>query len=83
MAVEHGIPIQIDHKPYKAPKSPMTGAELRALPSPPIGPDQDLFLVVPGPEDDRLVGDNDSVELKEGTHFYTAPTTINPGRSGA
>lgn len=76
---ERFIPIQIDHKPYKAPKTPMTGAEIRALASPPIGSDQDLFQVVPGPKDDIKVGDQDSIGLEPGMHFYTAPKTINPG----
>jgi hypothetical protein len=43
---EHQIPIQIDHKPYKAEKTPMTGAELRTLASPNVGADRDLFRVV-------------------------------------
>ncbi|MEK6289217.1 MAG: multiubiquitin domain-containing protein [Acidobacteriota bacterium] len=73
------IPIQIDHKPYKAPKTPMTGAELRALAEPPIGADRDLFRVVPGPGDDVKVEDNDSVALEPGMHFYSAPKQINPG----
>lgn len=76
---EDHIPIQIDHKPYKAPKTPMTGAELKALADPPIGNDRDLFRVVPGPADDVLVNDGDSVDLQPGMHFYTAPKTINPG----
>lgn len=73
------IPIEIDNKPYKAPKTPMTGAELRALAHPPIGPERDLFRVVPGPEDDVKVGNSDPVDLKPGMHFYSAPTSINPG----
>ena len=73
------IPIHIDHKKYKAPKTPMTGAELRRLADPDIGRVHDLFRVVPGPCDDDLVEDTEEVELKKGRHFYSAPTTINPG----
>lgn len=73
------IPIQIDRKPYKAPKSPMTSAELRQLADPDIGEDRDLYLTVPGPGDDDLIEDRASVELKPGMHFYTAPRSINPG----
>jgi len=76
------IPIQIDHAPYKAPRTPMTGAEIRALAEPPIGVDRDLFRVVPGPADDVKVGDQDPVNLEPGMHFYSAPKTINPGGSG-
>jgi len=73
------IIIHINHTKYDAPKTPMTGAELRALPSPAIGPEHDLYLVVPGPGDDNRIDAAEAVELKNGMHFYTAPTTINPG----
>lgn len=79
---DHGVPIQIDGKPYKAPTATMTGAGIRALVTPPIGPDRDLFLVVPGPADDVKVGDTDAIEVKPGSHFFSAPTTINPGDTG-
>lgn len=75
----HQIPIQIDHKPYKAEKTPMTGAELRVLADPDVGGDRDLFRVVAGPGDDVKVGDQESVGLEPGMHFYSAPKTINPG----
>lgn len=77
------IPIQIDHKPYKASKTPMTGAEIRTLSDPHLGEDRDLFRVVPGPGDDVVVGDAESVDLKPGMHFYSAPRTINPGADHA
>ena len=73
------IPINIDHKPYKAPHTPMTGSELRVLADPDIDGEHDLFQVVPGPADDVLVNDADAVDLKPGMHFYSAPKTINPG----
>ena len=38
-----------------------------------------LFLTVPGPADDRLIGDSDPVDLDQGMHFYSAPRSINPG----
>ncbi|HJZ90603.1 MAG TPA: multiubiquitin domain-containing protein [Gemmataceae bacterium] len=75
----HEIPIRIDHKPYKAPKPVMTGAELRVLATPPISQEYDLWLENPGPEDDIKVGDDMPVKLKEGMHFYISPKTINPG----
>jgi hypothetical protein len=79
MPQDQGIPINIDHKPLKAPKTPMTGPELRALAVPPIGPDRDLFRVVPGPADDIKIADSEEVDLAPGMHFYSAPTSINPG----
>ena len=80
---EHHIPINIDHKPYQAPKTPMTAEELRVLADPDIGPDRDLFLTVPGPADDRLIRDGESVDLRPGMHFYSAPRSINPGGADA
>lgn len=80
MAGDHPIPIQIDHKTYKVTKLSMTGAELRALAQPPIGTDRDLFEELPGPSDDKKIGDEDIVEIKPGMHFYTTPATINPGK---
>lgn len=79
MSQPETIDIIIDKKNYKAPKSPMTGLELRALAQPPIGPDRDLWQVVPGKADDHKVGDAEEVALKPGMHFYSAPATINPG----
>jgi hypothetical protein len=75
------IPIQIDHRPYKAPRSPMTVAELRVLAEPDISTDYDLFREVPGPGDDVKLGDTESVELRPGMHFYSVLRQINPGAS--
>ncbi|MEF3691709.1 MAG: multiubiquitin domain-containing protein [Candidatus Moraniibacteriota bacterium] len=80
MKQEKETVIHIDNKPYKTSKGSMTGAEIRFLPEPNIGSDRDLFLVVPGPQDDRKIGDDESVELHNGMHFYSAPTNINPGK---
>ena len=71
--------IQIDRVHYTVSKPQMTGAELRAVPQPPIGADRDLFEVVPG-HPDRKLGDADVVEIRNGKRFFTAPATINPGR---
>lgn len=73
------VTIHIDKDTFQVPQTSMTGTELRALPTPPIGPDRDLFEVVPGPADDILIGNDQTVELKDGMHFFTAPSTINPG----
>ena len=70
--------IQIDRKIYKVELKYMTGLQLRALPSPPIGPDRDLFEVVQGGSD-RKIGDKDSVEMRNGLRFFSAPAVINPG----
>jgi hypothetical protein len=73
------VTIHIDKEKFKVNDGSMTGAQLRQLPTPAIGADRDLVLVVPGPADDILVGDEQEIELKDGMHFFTAPSTINPG----
>jgi Multiubiquitin len=73
------IAIQIDRVHYEVDVRQMTGEQLRHLPQPPIGPDRDLFEVVPG-HPDRKIGDSEEVELRNGTRFFTAPAHINPGR---
>jgi len=70
--------IQIDRVHYTVHQSQMTGADLRRVPPTPIGPDRDLFEVVPG-HPDQKVGDEDVVEIRNGKRFFTAPSTINPG----
>jgi hypothetical protein len=72
------FPIHIDREMFKVTKTSMTGAELRALTTPPIGPDRDLYQVVPGGQD-VLVKDDVPVGLKPGTHFVTAPKKVTPG----
>lgn len=73
------VTIHIDKKEFKLSESAMTGAQLRALPTPPIGPDRDLYEEVPG-EEDILIESATVVTLRDGMHFFTAPHSINPGR---
>jgi len=75
--------IFIDREQFKVENEVMSGAELRALPTPPIGQDRDLWEEVPGPGDDRKINDTDVVTLKEGTHFFTTPRAVTPGASDA
>jgi hypothetical protein len=44
---DHGVPIQSDGKPYKASAATMTGADIRALATPPIGPDRSWWSLGP------------------------------------
>jgi hypothetical protein len=76
------IPIFIDHVKYDAPSRHLTGAQLKSLPVPPVADDRDLWLEVPGPKDDELVDHATKYEMKPGSHYYTAPKTINPGADG-
>jgi hypothetical protein len=73
------FPIFVDKQKFEVSGDKITGAAVRALPTPPIGPDRDLYLVVPGGEDE-LVGDAQSVEVKPGTKFMSVPRHITPGR---
>lgn len=70
--------IQIDRVHYTVAQHQMTGADLRRVPPTAIGPDRDLFEVVPGGTD-RKIGDVDVVEIRNGVRFFTAPAQINPG----
>lgn len=71
--------IQIDREHFTVHQLTLTGAQLRQLPSPPTGPDRDLFEVVPG-HPDRKIANDESVEMHDGLRFFTAPAQINPGR---
>lgn len=80
----HGPPdkkvfhIRIDRTGFTVEEDELTGAELRQLPSPPIGSDRDLFEVVPGGSDKKIT-DTDPVTMRDGLRFFTAPAQINPG----
>jgi hypothetical protein len=74
--------IKIDRIEYRVANEELTGAELRQLPEPPIGPDLDLFEVIPG-QQDRKISDTYVVEIINGKRFFTTPAHINPGRRSA
>jgi hypothetical protein len=75
---EHPFDIKIDRTEFKVKEHFRTGAQLRALPNPPIGPDRDLFEVVPGGSDEKIA-DTQEVKMRDGLRFFTAPAQINPG----
>lgn len=75
----HVFRIQIDREHFTVHQPTLTGAQLRQLPTPPIGPDRDLFEVVPG-HPDRKIANDEPVEMHDGLRFFTAPAQINPGR---
>ena len=70
--------IVIDGKRYRAPARVMTGAQLRQLAEPNIGPEYDLWQEVPGGED-NLVEDKERIKLRDGMGFYSSSCEINPG----
>lgn len=71
--------IKIDRAEYKVREAVLTGAQLRKLPKPDIGPERDLFEVVPGGSDLKIENDM-QVKMRDGLRFFTAPAQINPGR---
>jgi hypothetical protein len=76
---KHSFAIKIDRVTYEVHEHELTGLQLRHLPNPPIGPDRDLFEVVPGGSDKKIL-DADVVKMRDGLRFFTAPAQINPGR---
>lgn len=78
---QHPIIIHINSKPYEAPKPVMTGREIKELAKGP--PEYLLVLVVGEPDevaggDDKIIADNESVDLKSGMRFRI----INPATFG-
>ncbi len=74
----HTFTIRIDRTAYKVRAEQLTGLQLRQLSNPPIGPDRDLFEVVPGGSDIKIL-DDQVVQMRDGLRFFTAPAQINPG----
>lgn len=70
--------IQIDRTRYIVTQRFMTGEQLRHVPPTPIGPDRDLFEVVPGGPDRKIENDT-VVEIRSGLRFFSVPAQINPG----
>jgi Multiubiquitin len=70
--------IKIDRTEYEVEQSSLTGTQLRSVAVPPIGMDRDLFEVVPGGSD-RKIANEESVPMRDGLRFFTAPAQINPG----
>ena len=70
--------IQIDRTHFTVSQEQLSGALIRALPTPPIGPDRDLYEIRPS-QPDLLVEDTTVVTMHDGLRFFTAPKQINPG----
>lgn len=72
--------IRIDRADYETTATFLIGAQLRELAVPDIGPERDLWLVVPGDQDKKIAQD-EPVEMKHGLRLFTAPGQINPGQT--
>jgi hypothetical protein len=70
--------ISIDREKFRVDREEMTGHDVRHVPTPAIGPDRDLFEVLPD-HVDRKVTEDYVVEIYDGKRFFTAPAHINPG----
>ena len=80
------LTIRIDRKEYPVPldlldAGHLTGRQIRRLADPNIGPDRDLFEVVPGGSD-RKIDDGQTVLIRDHMRFFSAPAVINPGSVG-
>jgi hypothetical protein len=79
MAGPDQFQIQIDRVHFTVEVAQISGSDLRKLPTPPIGADRDLFEVVPGGTDLKIL-DDALIELRNGKRFFSAPAQINPGK---
>lgn len=75
MAGHDEVTIHVDKKTFEV-TSPQTGGQLRLLGS--LASNYDLWEEVPGGQD-KLIEPADSVELKNGMHFFSVEQNINPG----
>ena len=80
------LTIRIDREDYPVPfellqDGTLTGLQIRRFPNPDIGPERDLFEVVPGGSD-RKIENDERVRIQDGMRFFSAPAVINPGCAG-
>lgn len=73
------IAIFIDGAKYHATAKELTGAQIRALATPPVAEDRDLWLDVVD-KLDELVEDDQIVRLDAKMRFFSVPREINPGQ---
>lgn len=73
------ITIYVNKHPFRVRDEPLTGAALKELPTPPIGPDLDLVRIMHGGESDLFVRPDEVVELQDGSEFFAVPRTIMAG----
>jgi hypothetical protein len=73
------ITIYIDRSAFRVRRRALTGGALRTLATPAIGGEYELYHVSPGGEQDRLVHDEEVVELEDGGQFFSAPKMILAG----
>ena len=72
------IPIVVDQQHFKWPVRNATGLELKELVH---KTDKSLWMKVNGPHDDKLIADNEEVDLepKDHRHFFTGDCHTTEG----
>ena len=70
MTERDAIEIVIDKQEVRTRAKVMNGKEIRALHTPPISADRDLWLAVPGMGVDPKIGDHEEVQLQDRMRFY-------------
>ena len=63
--------IHIDGVEYKVSQASLTGIQIKALAH--KDAQYQLFLEQHGNDPDKLIGDTEGVQMKNGLHFYTVP----------
>jgi hypothetical protein len=77
---EGEIEIQINRQTFRIERRPLSGADLRRLPTPPLGNEVDIFQVSKlSGAPDVPVADHQLVDLDNGTVFFSAPRHVLPG----
>lgn len=71
--------IVVDTKAIVSENESVTGAIIRRLIAPPIGPDRDLYRDIEGAPDEKIE-DDEVVTLTKGAEFYSVPRVIAPGQ---
>ena len=71
-----GVAIYLNRKPYHVPTDSFKAAVLRELSTPPIGPELDLYRVVPGNHEDVKLNHSEVITINlhnasQGRHFYS------------
>lgn len=72
------VSITLNGLTFRVEGAAITGAALRALPTPPVDPDYDVFRVDAGGTD-LLVRDQEVIEVEDGDGFFTVPRLILAG----
>jgi hypothetical protein len=69
--------IKIDKNHYKVTEDSMTGIQIKQLAN--IPNEYELWLEVPGQNEDKKIEDNEVIDIKSGLKFFSSPSYINPG----